>query len=206
MYLPLLAILVIVFVLLLREKDPARRSVILRRAGFAAMALGTLFIGAFLVAETFHDPGGWEAVGLVALWVIPLGALGSLAWFRPDWAVWVFAVLIAGAIGVGVWFAADPDWWRAFEDRNGPVRDIGLFALSAAIALLGLKRTRAAGILLLVLGIVPAAVATIAGSEGNVVLYVISSAPVVAGAMYVWSAADAGRAGGLDLTGARAVP
>lgn len=110
----------------------------------------TSFFGPFVVGETVTDPGGWEALGLVAAWAIPFVALTALAWFRPTWATWLFAVLIAGVIGVSAWFALDPDGWRAFEDRNGPVRDVATFVLAAGIALLGLKRTAVAGWMLLV--------------------------------------------------------
>lgn len=191
---PLVAIILIVaVVILLRQQDPARRSSILRRAGFIVMAATTLFFGLFVVGETFMNPGGWEAVGLVAAWAIPLAALAAIAWFRPDWAVWVFAVLIAGLVAMSIWFALDPDGWRAFEDRNGPIRDVITFVVAAAVALLGLKRTRAAGLMLLVLGTVPLAIMSLGSLDGFVLLVLVTSAPVISGILYLWSAALSGR-------------
>ena len=59
-------------VLFIWHRDRSSRARFLRRAGFILMALITFFFGAFIVGETFTDPGGWEAAGLVALWVVPL--------------------------------------------------------------------------------------------------------------------------------------
>jgi len=39
-------------------------------------------------------------------------------------------------IGVSVWFALDPEAWRSFEDRHGPIRAVLNFVLVAAIAVL----------------------------------------------------------------------
>ena len=49
-----------------RQPDPAKRAVILRRAGFGLMALATFFFGAFIIGDPFAAPGGWKAAGLVA--------------------------------------------------------------------------------------------------------------------------------------------
>jgi len=38
---------------------------LLRWSGFGLMALSAVLFGAFIVGETFGDPGGWTAVGLV---------------------------------------------------------------------------------------------------------------------------------------------
>ena len=172
-----------------RHRDRASRARYLRRAGFILMALIAFFFGALIVGETFTDPGGWEAAGLVALWAVPLIAGILVAWYRPDRAVRIFSVLIAAVIGASVWFAVDPQGWRSFEDQNGPIRAVVVFALSVAIAVLGLKRTRIAGWMLLVLGIVPILVSSIGGSLGFASLVVVSSPSVIAGMLYVLSAA-----------------
>jgi hypothetical protein len=139
------------------------------------------------------DPGGWEAAALIASWAVPLAVLDTFTWYRPAWAVRVFAFLIAAAIGLSVWFAVDPSGWRAFENRNGPVRDIVVFALSAAIAVLGLKRTAAAGIMLVVVGVVPVTVSSLAGNAGLPSLLLVSSPPVIAGILFLLSAAMTAR-------------
>ncbi|HZD00639.1 MAG TPA: hypothetical protein VFA46_10745 [Actinomycetes bacterium] len=191
---PLIVVIVILAaVLVMRQPDPAKRARILKRTGFGVMAFVTAFFGLFVAGDTFADPGGWTALGLVAAWAIPLAALAAVAWYRPDWAARLFAVLIAAVIGVSVWFAVDPQGWRAFEDRHGPIRAIISFVLAAAVALLGLKRTRIAGVLLLVLGVVPVVVSSLGSQLGFASLAVVSSAPFIAGILYLWSAAMAGR-------------
>jgi hypothetical protein len=187
------AAIAIVIVVLARQPDQVKRARVLRRAGFTWMALFTFVFGAFIVGETFSDPGGWKAAGLVAAWAVPLAGLAALAWYRPGWAVYVFAVLTAAVIGVSIWFAVNPQGWRAFENQHGPIRAVITFVLVAPIALLGLKRTAAAGVLLLAAGIVPVAVSSLGSFLGFASLSVVSSAPVITGILYLVSARIAGR-------------
>ena len=183
----------IVIVALVRQPDPVKRALLLRRVGFTWMALFTLLFGAFIVGDTFSDPGGWKAAGLVAAWAVPLAGLAALAWYRPGWAIYVFAVLTAALIGVSIWFAVDPAGWRSFENQHGPIRAVITFILVAPIALLGLKRTAAAGVLLLAAGIVPVAVSSLGSLLGFASLSMVSSAPVITGILYLVSARIAGR-------------
>lgn len=188
---PLLIVLILVgIVYFIRHGERTQRARFLRRAGFGLMAFISFFIAAFVIGETFTDPGGWEALGLVCLWFVPLLGLGALAWFRPALAIWLFSGLIAVAIGVSVWFAVDPQGWRRFEDRNGPIRTIGVFALSAAVTFLAVKRTRIAAMMLLVLSAVPIGVSslsTMGGGFGFASLAVVSSPAFVAGGLLLWS-------------------
>jgi len=202
---PLVAVIfILAVVFVVRQPDPVQRARILKRAGFGVMAFVTAFFGLFVVGETFADPGGWTALGWVAAWALPLVVLAALAWYRPDWATGLFAVLIAAVVGVSVWFAVDPQGWRAFEDRHGPIRAIISFVLGAAVALLGLKRTGVAGVLLLVLGVVPVVLSSLESQLGLASLAVVSSAPFIAGILYLWSAASAGRS--VPPEGAQARP
>ena len=171
-----------------RQSDPAKRAAFVRRAGFGLMALSAFFFGAFIIGDTFADPGGWKAAGLVSAWAVPLAGLAALSWFRPGWAVYVLAVLSAAVIGVSVWFALNLHAWRSFEDRHGPIRAVVAFVLVAAIAVLGLKRTSVAGVLLLAVGVIPVAVSSLASFLGFASLSVVSAAPVIAGVLYVVSA------------------
>jgi hypothetical protein len=141
--------------LLLGHGDPARQATILRRLGFGLIAVETGFFGLFVVAETVADPGGGRAVGLIAAWLVPLVVLVLLAWRRPDWATWVLGVVTAVLVAGAVWFAVDPQGWRSVEMHVGPVRAIAAFVVAAALGVLGLRRTTAAGVLLLVAGAVP---------------------------------------------------
>jgi len=140
------------------------------------------------VGDTFADPGGWKAARLVAAWAVPWAGLAALSWLRPGWAIYVFAVLTAVVIGVSIWFALNPQGWRSFEDRHGPIRAVITFVLVAAIALLGLKRTAAAGVLLLALGLVPVAVSSLGSFLGFASLSIVSAAPVITGVLYLVSA------------------
>ena len=171
-----------------RQPDPAKRAPLLRRAGFGLMALSTFLFGAIVIGDIFADPGGWKAAGLVAAWAAPLAGLAALSWFRPAWAVYVLAVLSAAVIGVSVWFALDPHAWRSFEDRHGPIRAVLIFVLAAAIAVLGLKRTSAAGVLLLAVGVIPVVVSSLGGFPGFASLSAVSTVPVIAGVLYLVSA------------------
>ncbi len=54
--------------------------------------------------------------------------------------------------------------------------------------MLGLKRTAVAGTLLLIIGLVPIAISSLGSFGGLSSLAVVSSAPVVAGALYLLSA------------------
>lgn len=154
-------IVILAVVLLVRQPDPLKRARALKRAGFGVTAFFTAFFGLFVVGETFTDPGGWKALGLVAARAVPLAVLVALAWYRPDWATRLFAVLTAAV-------------------------------LAAAVALLGLKRTGVAGLMLLALGVVPV-VSSLGGHLGSASLTVVSSAPLITGVLYLWSAALAGR-------------
>jgi hypothetical protein len=182
------AIILVAAIVYLGRGDRAKRAALLKRAGFAVMAVSAIFIGLFIVGDTFSDPGGWKALGLVSLWAVPLAALAVTARVRPGWAVPIFATLITALIALSVWFVASPHGWREFEDSNGPIRAIITFVVAAGLAVLGLKRTAAAGLMLLVLGIVPLAVTSAGSLAGAGSLTVVSSAPVIAGILYLLSA------------------
>lgn len=159
-----------------------------RRAGFAIMAVGGGFFGLFLVGETLSDPGGWKGIGLVALWGVPLCAMGLLAWVRPHAAGWVFAPLTVAVVGLSIWSAVDPTGWRSFENHNGPIRAVIVFVVAVALALWGLRRTLPAGVMLLVVGVLPIVISTAGSRGGTASLAAASSAPVVTGLLYVASA------------------
>ncbi len=189
----LVVIVILAIVFLVRQRDPLTQARILRRAGFGVAAFVTVVFGLFVVGETFADPGGWKALGLVVAWAVPLAALAAAAWYRPDWATRMFAALIAAVIAVSVWLAVNPEGWRAFEDRHGPIRAVISFVLAAVVAVLGVKRTAVAGCMLLVLGVAPVVVSSLGSRLGFASLAVVSSAPVITGVLYLWSAALAGR-------------
>ena len=192
-FLVIIVIIVLAVVYFARHPDSTSRARFLKRAGFGLMVFVTAVFALFIVGETFDDPGGWAAVGLIALWLAPLAGLAALCWYRPSVAGRVLIVLTVLFVAVTAWATADSDRWRAFEDRNGPVRTIAAFVLTAAVALLGVKRTRLAGILLLVLGVVPLAVSSLGHlTLGSLALATTSA--LITGVLYLISAAfDQGR-------------
>jgi hypothetical protein len=175
-------------VYVIRTKDPAKRSRFLRKAGLILMGAFSTFLALFIAGDTFTDPGGWVAVGYVALWAVPIALLAALAWFRPSLATIVFAGLIVGMFGLFVWSAIAADAWSEYEDSVGPVRTIVAFAIAAPLALLGWKRPFAAGVMLLLLA-VPSAILTAAGGGAiSVTIFVATSPASVTGILYLLAA------------------
>lgn len=193
-----LAVLAVVFFARhARLRDRAR---FLRRAGFGLLAVLTGFFLLFVVGETVADPGGWAAAGLIALWLVPLVGLGWLSWYQPDLAVRVLAGLTGLLLAVTVWATVASDSWRSFEDDHGPVRTVATFVLVAAAGWLGLRRTRAAGLLLVVLGLGPVLIASTSHlSRGS--LAAVSSPALLAGLLYLASAAVERRGGRTEPSG-----
>ncbi|MGZ4603704.1 MAG: hypothetical protein ACXV0U_08910, partial [Kineosporiaceae bacterium] len=62
----------------------------------------------FTAGETFADPGGWQAVGLIALWLVPMIALLALALARPAVAQPILEALTAVWAVVAVWSILAP--------------------------------------------------------------------------------------------------
>lgn len=185
MFLAVLAIASAVVALLALLHAKAGRARFLQRAGLLLTGVFTFLGAAWIVGEAFTDPGGWQAVGLVALWLVPLAVLLAISWYRVALATVLLGALTAGMVGVSVWFAADPEAWRAFENNNGPVRAIGSFVLAAPIALLGWRRPLPAGVLLVVLGVVPVALSTVGTFRGIGSLAVVSFPPALTGILYL---------------------
>jgi hypothetical protein len=182
--------------------DAAWRARFLRRAGFGLVVGVAGFFGLFVVGETFMDPGGWRAVVLVATWSVPMAISCVVAWKRPGWGTWLLGALTAALLAWDVWFVLDPDLWRDIEDRNGPLQAIATLALATAVAVLGLERPRAAGVLLLLItgGSV---LALGAGAGGVAVLTVLTSPVLLAGVLYLLAAhlesrPPSGRPGGQE--------
>lgn len=133
-----------------------------RAVGGAGLVLAVMYVGLFglfVVGETFTDPGGWTALGLVASWLLPSVLLCLLAWRRPAIARPLLVGLVVAMAGLYLWSAVAPDAWRSFEDDTGPVRGVVTMALSAPLAVLARQYVRDAGWLLFTLGLMPFLVA-----------------------------------------------
>jgi hypothetical protein len=172
-------------ILFLRHRDPGLRARGLARVGASAMGVFAIVFGVFIVGETFTDAGGVPAPWLILTWLAPLVLLSAFAWARPAWATPVLAVLTAVIALAAVWFAVDPDAWRAIENGIGPIRALATFVLGVALAALGLRRPAAAGWMLLVLGVVPVAVSSLGGAQGFSSLSVVSFMPVITGTLFL---------------------
>lgn len=123
---------------------------------------------------------------LVSTWLVPLAALGSIAWFKPAWGVPVLGALTAGVVILSGWAALDPDV-RALEDRIGPFTIIALFAVAVAVGALGHARIRAAGIMLLVLGTAAALLSALArpATGPRLAVLVVGAPLILTGILYL---------------------
>jgi len=130
----------------------------------------------FTAGETFADPGGWQAVGLIASWLVPMIALLVLALARPSVAQPVLEALTAAWAVVALWSMVAPHAWRTFESAHGPVRAVACLALMLPVAALGWHRPLPASLMLLVVGFA----ALIAG--GSAPLRVVALLAIVVGA------------------------
>lgn len=159
---------------------------VLRRVGFSLIAVTTLAFGVFVVGETLDDPGGWAAVGLIALWAVPLVVLCLVAWRLPGPALTLLAVLTGLLVLASLWFVLAPGAWRDVENQVGPVRAIAVWVLAAAVAVLGLRRTRPAAVLLLVIALVPLALTGLRHG-GSASLAVMALPALITGVLYLLS-------------------
>lgn len=118
------------------------------------LALGVLAT-LFTAGEAFEDPGGAEAFGLVASWLVPLVIVSAAAWRWPDHLGPLLFAATVVLLALAVWNLADPDAWRRVEDGTGPVRAIAAFALAIPVAVHAFHRPRLGGALLLVIALGP---------------------------------------------------
>jgi MFS family permease len=182
LFLPLLVIGAVVYAVLQHRHGQVDPAQFLRTIALSLAILFAVFGGLFIAGETFDDPGGWTAAALVVGWLVPLMVLVGVAWRWPYVAVVLLGVLVAGVVATGVWYALDSNAWRSFEDDTGPVRAIAVFALSLPLAVLAWRRPMLGGALLVVLAVVPGALALIStggGGAGGSTVAVMSPAALV---------------------------
>jgi hypothetical protein len=181
----LLAVLIAAAVLLWRRGAPVPPAAAARRSALAFMAVCTAVIALFLAAQTLAHPGGWQAIVMIALWLVPLAALSLLAWYHPDWATAALIILLTAVVAVAIWFAVGPEGWRAFENSHGPVRDVASFILAYPSALVGWRRPLTGAVLLLILGLAPVVISAIGSGWGAGSLMAVSTPPVIGGLLYL---------------------
>ncbi len=118
----------------------------LRYVAFAAMLAFGVLGGLFAAGYAFEDPGGWAAVGLVALYALPVVALSGYAARRPQRAGRTLAV-VTGVVACLV--LLDAAVGLVDRDRVGPVDSMVVLMLGIALGFLGLQRPRLGGQLIL---------------------------------------------------------
>ena len=141
---------------------------ILQIVALSLMGAIGLFMGMFIIGETLPDPGGWRGIGLVTLWLVPMVVVAAFAWVRPQWAQWLLVTLTAVVVGLLVWSAVAPQSWRDFENNNGPILAIAVFALAIPLTVLGWHRPLAAGSMLLLLGLTAPVALVIVSVTGGI--------------------------------------
>lgn len=176
-------------VLLNRRRSGPPAGDVLRRTGFVITVVVLVLGGAFLAGEALTDPGGWSGVAITASWLLPLLALCVLARRRPRLAVRVLGAGVGVMVLLGLWYAVAPSGWRGFEDDHGPVRAVATFVLGGALGVLGLRRTRGAGVLLLVLGTVPLVLAGGGSRRAASSVLAAVTTPLLVGLVYLVASA-----------------
>ena len=109
--------------------------------------LGGLFAAGYAVSDLPLLP---VVLGIVG-WVGVAAVLGWLALRRTDVAV---PVLLAVTVAVAVISVLDARFDLFARDSSGPVVTVGILAVLVPLALLGLRRSTEAGLMLLLLGTV----------------------------------------------------
>lgn len=139
---------------------------VLAWVGFGLVAAFSGFVALMLFGELVADPGGWRAAGLIAAFGVPLVGLVVLAFYWPDVAVRVLAALSLLPVGFGLWELLDYETVRNWEDTHGPISLALVVILGAALAVAGLSRPFASGVLMVVVTVVPLVLSMLgAGSE-----------------------------------------
>jgi hypothetical protein len=166
-----------------RLSDLARTTSVLAWVGFSVTVAFLGLAGLMVAGYTLTDPGGWTGLGLTALWVIPTLGLMVLAFYHPDSAIPVLAAASLVPIGFGVWTLLDYSGARDWEDQHGPVGLVFVLVVGLSLAVEGLSRPTAAGVMMLGITVVPLVLSMVgAGSEWGQALSIgLLGAPVVIG-------------------------
>jgi hypothetical protein len=145
----------IVGVYALIVRDPRRIAAFSTRVALSCVlgfaVLGTLFAAGY----AFEDPGGLEAWGLVASWVLPMIGLGLWAWFSPRTVEPVLWVLTAAIVAMSTSLFLAPEAWQEFMDERGPVTAISALTVGVCLAVWGYHRPARAAAALVAVAISP---------------------------------------------------
>lgn len=122
----------------------------LKYVAFVLMILWSAAFGLFAAGYALEDPGGLSGALIVGVPVAVVVLLALLALWRPSWASPVFVILVVVVLAVSV-----SDTFRLGFDRNvvGPVGAVSDLVVAAGLGFLGLRRTKLAGLLLVILSL-----------------------------------------------------
>lgn len=159
-----------------------------------AFGLAAAFVGvvtAAVAGSALGDPGGWLGVGIAVGLVGVVVGVALVALVDPDSGAALVGLLALCSVGLGVWSYADHGALRAWEDRTGPVTLVLVVVTAAGAAVLGLQRPGVAGAFLVLVTVVPPALAVAgagAGWAGEVILALIPSPLLAAGGLFLVAA------------------
>ena len=115
----------------------------------------SVLIGTFIVGETFDAPGGWPAVWMSLIWVIPLVILLTVAYTNPRFARPLF-ILLAFAIAIsGLTQIIWAEEWREWKFAKGPVLGVATLVLCVSLAVWARHKSSIAGFLMLISAAIP---------------------------------------------------
>jgi hypothetical protein len=145
----------IVGVYALVARDPGRIAAFSKRValscvlGFAVLA--TLFVSGY----AFEDPGGLEAWGLTAVWVLPMIGGSLWAWFSPRTVEPLLWVVTAAIVAMSTSMGLAPQAWQEFMDERGPVTAIAALVVGVCLAVWGYHRSARAAVALIAVAVSP---------------------------------------------------
>lgn len=124
---------------------------ILRYAAAVILLLVAVLGGVFAAGYAMDDMSTLFVTVAVAAWVVAAGGLGWLALRGTDVAV---PTLLAVTVVVAAVAVVDARFDLFVRDERGPVMTVAILALMVPLALLGLRRATAAGLMLLLIATV----------------------------------------------------
>ena len=167
-----------------RHDDPVARSMALRRVGLGIIWVFAAMVGVFLAGEALDNPGGWEAVGMIAGWAVPLAVVAFFAWVRPRLALRVFGTAAAVLVVVNAMTLVSMHSVQVLERTSDPARDIAGVIFMAALGVAGYKVPDWASRLVMATFVLNLSVSLFTASAGGVISLILIGSPPLASAAY----------------------
>ena len=164
---------------------------VVRDTGFWLTSVSATAGFLYVAGQTLHDPGGTEAMVAIGSWALPMLVLVFLALL---WREAATALLLPGLlvpVALAFWAALDPTGWEQVLTDVGPFGALVVMFLGLGFALVGLheEETHVAGLAIVFLTVVPAALLLVVAGEIGALSTALASLPVLAtGLLYLWAA------------------